>query len=58
MTAELVPAPVTWSGGAAPTASRHDAVDRLPGTADVDPFQRLAAAFVSATPGIRRPHFH
>lgn len=50
MTAEVVLAPVAWSGGAVPTASRHDAVDRLPGTADVDPFQRLAAAFLVGYP--------
>ena len=32
------------------TASRHDAIDRLPGASDIDPFERLAMAFLVGYP--------
>src|SRR5690349_5874693 len=44
---DLVLAPVTWSGSVSTTRVDTDtAIARLPGTADVDPFLRLVAAFL------------
>lgn len=43
---------VAWSGGAAVPAVDHTttAIERLPGTADRDPFERLAMAFLVSYP--------
>jgi len=43
---ELVPSPGRWSGGRAVVVDQAGAVDRLPGSADVDPYWRLSAAFL------------
>lgn len=44
--AELVPSPSRWSGGKVVVVDQAGAVDRLPGSADVDPYWRLSAAFL------------
>jgi len=43
---ELAASPRRWSGGKAVVVDQAGAVDRLPGTAEVDPYWRLSAAFL------------
>lgn len=51
MTTDLVvPSPHAWSGGTVASVDRAGAVERLPGHADQDPFERLAMAFLVSYP--------
>ncbi len=51
VSADLVPSVARWSGTAvAAPSDRQIAVERLPGHADQDPFERLATAFLIGDP--------
>ncbi len=52
MTTELavVASPHAWSSAAVAPVERAGAVERLPGSADRDPYERLAVAFLVGYP--------